>query len=223
MSLEEQIVVSTLSHGDCFLRHNRVTTKASYPTCGPVISNKTTGGSSVCCLRFKKTHCCLSIGHLTEQIRKEQLIHKKEHLGLFLLAEKSRNRWEIRGGWAKVILEVFNMSHFLAGAVFCRFHILSVWSSEAVMRTGSTGWKLRARIPSKWLRRVNLGFHVFLMASLLLPIWGEEVLFRAINCTATPMHKMLGCWVKMACNHMQINCDFMIVLQNVRQVNFHFL
>lgn len=64
-------------------------------------------------------------------------------------------------------------THFLAGAVFCRFHIFSVWSSEAVTRTGSTGWNVRARMPSKWLRRVNLGFHVFLIASLLLPIWRE--------------------------------------------------
>lgn len=70
---------------------------------------------------------------------------------------------------------MWRYSYFLAGAVFCRFHILSVWSSEAVTRTGSTGWKTRARIPSKWLRSVNLGFHVFLMASLLLPICGVEI------------------------------------------------
>lgn len=62
-------------------------------------------------------------------------------------------------------------THFLAGAVFCRFHIFSVWSSEAVTSTGSTGWKVSARMPSKWLRSVNLGFHVFLIASLLFPIW----------------------------------------------------
>lgn len=77
--------------------------------------------------------------------------------------------------------EAGGQSYFLAGAVFCRFHIFSVWSSEAVMRTGSTGWNVRARMPSKWLLRVNLGFHVFLMASVLLPIcggrrgWGEHV------------------------------------------------
>ena len=60
--------------------------------------------------------------------------------------------------------------HFLAGAVFWRFHSLMVWSSEAVTRTGSTGWKARLRTESKWLRRVNLGFQVFLRASLLLVI-----------------------------------------------------
>lgn len=67
--------------------------------------------------------------------------------------------------------DVRSGSHFLAGAVFWRFHSLRVWSSEAVTRTGSTGWKARLRTESKWLRRVNLGFQVFLRASLLLVIW----------------------------------------------------
>lgn len=58
-------------------------------------------------------------------------------------------------------------TYFLAGTVFWRFHSLRVWSSETVTNTGSTGWKARARTPSKWLRRVYLGFHVFLNASLL--------------------------------------------------------
>ena len=51
-------------------------------------------------------------------------------------------------------------TYFLVGAIFCRFHILSVWSSEAVTSTGSVGWKASARTESKWLRSVNLGFHV---------------------------------------------------------------
>lgn len=62
-------------------------------------------------------------------------------------------------------------SHFLAGTVFCRFHSLTVWSSEAVTRTGSTGWKARLRTESKWLLRVYFGFQVFLRASLLF--WGK--------------------------------------------------
>lgn len=60
---------------------------------------------------------------------------------------------------------------FLAGTVFWRFHSLRVWSSETVTNTGSTGWKARARTPSKWLRRVYFGFHVFLNASLLSESW----------------------------------------------------
>lgn len=59
---------------------------------------------------------------------------------------------------------------FLAGAVLCRFHSLRVWSSEAVTSSGSTGWKARLRTESKWLRRVNLGFQLFLSASVLLVI-----------------------------------------------------
>ena len=54
------------------------------------------------------------------------------------------------------------------GAVFCRFHSLRVWSSETVTRTGSTGWKARFRTESKWPRRVNLAFQVFLRVSWLL-------------------------------------------------------
>lgn len=61
-------------------------------------------------------------------------------------------------------------SYFFAGAVFCKFHIFNVWSSEAVIKTGSTGWKARPLIPSKWLLNVNLGFQVFLNASLLFAI-----------------------------------------------------
>ena len=97
---------------------------------------------------------------------------------LLLLLLSNKNQWEIPLSYRNSVFWSHNRewgdSYFLAGAVFCRFHILSVWSSEAVTRTGSTGWKTRARIPSKWLRRVNLGFHVFLMASLLLPIWRES-------------------------------------------------
>lgn len=47
-------------------------------------------------------------------------------------------------------------THFLAGTVFCKFHNFSVWSSDAVMRTGSTGWKAKARTPSKWLKKKNI-------------------------------------------------------------------
>lgn len=46
-------------------------------------------------------------------------------------------------------------------------HIISLtWSSDAVMRTGSVGWKPRARTPSKWLRRVYLALHVLRKDSL---------------------------------------------------------
>lgn len=65
-------------------------------------------------------------------------------------------------------------AYFLTGVVFCRFHILSVWSSEAVMRTGSVGWNARPRMASKWLRRENFGFHVLRRASLLLAIWQQR-------------------------------------------------
>ena len=51
-----------------------------------------------------------------------------------------------------------------------RFHSFRVPSSEAVSSTSWLGWKVRARMASKWLRKVNLGFQVFLSASLLLPI-----------------------------------------------------
>ena len=43
-------------------------------------------------------------------------------------------------------------TYFFAGTVFCRFHSFNMWSSEAVISTGSTGWKTRARMPSKWLQ-----------------------------------------------------------------------
>lgn len=69
-----------------------------------------------------------------------------------------------------VLMEQNKKSYFFAGAVFCKFHIFSVWSSEAVINTGSTGWKASPLIPSKWLLNVNLGFQVFLNASLLFAI-----------------------------------------------------
>ena len=54
----------------------------------------------------------------------------------------------------------------MAGTVFWRFHNFKVWSSEAVINTGSVGWKPRALTPSKWLRRVYLALQVFRNASL---------------------------------------------------------
>ena len=64
---------------------------------------------------------------------------------------------------------------FLAGIVFCKFHNFKVWSSEAVMRTGSVGWKPRARTPSKWLLSVYLALQVFRNASLGAVIcWKKE-------------------------------------------------
>lgn len=48
-----------------------------------------------------------------------------------------------------------------------RFHSFSVPSSDAVSRTAWLGWKVNARMASKWLRSVKRGFHVFLNSSLL--------------------------------------------------------
>ena len=42
-----------------------------------------------------------------------------------------------------------------------RLQSFRVWSSDTVTRQGSTGWKASARTPSKWLRSVYLGLHVF--------------------------------------------------------------
>jgi hypothetical protein len=42
-----------------------------------------------------------------------------------------------------------NKNYFFAGTVFCKFHNFNVWSSEAVNKTGSTGWKAKALTPSK--------------------------------------------------------------------------
>ena len=56
------------------------------------------------------------------------------------------------------IVKAFNkkwlpqQSYFFAGTVFCKFHSFSMWSSDAVISTGSTGWNTRARMPSKWLQ-----------------------------------------------------------------------
>ena len=54
--------------------------------------------------------------------------------------------------------------------VFWRFHILRVWSSLAVIRTGSDGWKARERTPSKCDLRVYLADQVLRNASLEV-IW----------------------------------------------------
>ena len=70
-----------------------------------------------------------------------------------------------------LLLEI--MAYFLAGMVFWRFHSLRVQSSLAVTKTGSTGWKARARTPSKWLRKVYLAFHVFRNDSLFTDIYEE--------------------------------------------------
>jgi len=60
------------------------------------------------------------------------------------------------------------LAYFLAATVLVRFHSLRVWSSDTVTRQGSTGWNASARTPSKWLRSVYLGFHVFLNEDSLL-------------------------------------------------------
>lgn len=68
-----------------------------------------------------------------------------------------------------------NLTYFLAGTVLVRFHSLRVWSSDTVTRQGSTGWNANARTPSKWLRNVYFGFHVFLKVdSLLDDSWGSN-------------------------------------------------
>lgn len=55
-----------------------------------------------------------------------------------------------------------------------RFHSFSVPSSEAVSNTAWPGWKVSARMASKWLRSVKRGFHVFLNSSLLSCIWWDK-------------------------------------------------
>lgn len=66
------------------------------------------------------------------------------------------------------------LAYFLAGTVLVRFHSFRVWSSDTLTRQGSTGWNAKARTPSKWLRNVYLGFHVFLKEdSLLEESWGR--------------------------------------------------
>lgn len=52
-----------------------------------------------------------------------------------------------------------------------RFQSFSVPSSEAVSSTAWLGWKVNARMASKWLRSVKRGFHVFLNSSRLSCIW----------------------------------------------------
>jgi len=47
---------------------------------------------------------------------------------------------------------LLQQSYFFAGTVFCRFQSFNMWSSDAVISTGSTGWNTRARMPSKWLQ-----------------------------------------------------------------------
>lgn len=59
-----------------------------------------------------------------------------------------------------------------------RFHSFSVPSSEAVSSTAWLGWKVKARMASKWLRSVKRGFHVFLNSSLLSCIWQDTHLTR---------------------------------------------
>ena len=59
----------------------------------------------------------------------------------------------------------FNWWLFLLVIVFCRFHIFRVWSSLAVIKTGSEGWKARERTPSKWDLRVYLADQVLRNAS----------------------------------------------------------
>lgn len=61
--------------------------------------------------------------------------------------------------------------YFLECMVLLRFHSFSVPSSEAVSSTTWLGWKVKARMASKWLRSVKRGFHVFLNSSLLSCIW----------------------------------------------------
>lgn len=46
-------------------------------------------------------------------------------------------------------------TYFFCGTVFWRFHNLSEWSSEAVMRADSVGWKYIDLMLSKWLRKTK--------------------------------------------------------------------
>jgi len=91
---------------------------------------------------------------------KSQLKNCKKHLRV--LRESTSKTFK-----TQVMLHENRYTYFLAGTVFCKFQSFRVWSSEAVTSTGSTGWKANARTPSKWLRSVYLGFHVFRKASLL--------------------------------------------------------
>lgn len=73
-------------------------------------------------------------------------------------------------------------AHFLECMALLRFHSFSVPSSEAVRSTAWLGWKVRARIASKWLRSVKRGFHVFLNSSLLSCICYIERHIRTHQC-----------------------------------------
>lgn len=72
-------------------------------------------------------------------------------------------------------------SYFLECMALLRFHSFSVPSSEAVSSTAWLGWKVKARMASKWLRSVKRGFHVFLNSSLLSCIWQDTHLKRVNN------------------------------------------
>lgn len=50
-----------------------------------------------------------------------------------------------------ILYKFKSFTYFFAGTVFCKFQSFNVWSSEAVIKTGSTGWNARALTPSKWL------------------------------------------------------------------------
>lgn len=126
--------------------------------------------SGVKCLNWTQRRLSINVSDRAEHEGPDRKINTYLKLSCFWLV----GIYESGFGWSLKDM-ARRCSYFLAGAVFCRFHILSVWSSEAVMRTGSTGWNVKARIPSKWLLNVNFGFHVFLMASVLLPICGEDI------------------------------------------------
>lgn len=74
---------------------------------------------------------------------KEALLHTKKNL--FSILHRC-NLLQFSALNSKVSMK---STCFLAGTVFWRFHSLRVWSSETVTSTGSTGWKARARTPSK--------------------------------------------------------------------------
>lgn len=94
-------------------------------------------------------------------------------------AKHSRNQF-VNYSWKKVKFSQRQLTswstYFLAGTVFWRFHNFNVWSSEAVMRTGSTGWNARARTPSKCDRNVYFAVHVLRNDSFVLGSCNKNVL-----------------------------------------------
>jgi len=85
-----------------------------------------------------------------------------------------------------ILATKMEFTNFFAGTVLWRFHNFSVWSSLAVMRTGSVGWKTSALTASKCDRNVYFAFHVFLKVSFVV-----ETICWTILRTLTKLYQIL--------------------------------